>query len=184
MQSPFAASHADRLRRGLDPQSRAAPTAQPWDARGGLTCADRQQAPLSARRGRSAGSPGRGPALRASPGYTGADVRGERVERRRRRQARSWPTARIGSAGGLTRRAGSRPRLNHGTPEAGWRARVGSEPLLQPAAGAQRVAQGAARLCGRALGTRVLMCEGCALSGDGEVEPGRDQTRVSAPPGA
>jgi hypothetical protein len=106
MRSPLAADRAYWLRRGLDPPSRVAPTAQPRDARSGLAGANRRQAPLSARCGRSAGSPGRGPALRASPAYAGADLRGTHVERRRC-EARSWPTARIGSAVGLTRRAGS-----------------------------------------------------------------------------
>jgi hypothetical protein len=71
----------------------------------------------------------------------------------------SWRTN-----GGLTRGAESRPRLNEGTPEAGWRMRIGVNVRPQPAAGALQGAQGAARLCGRALGARVLMREGSALS--------------------
>jgi hypothetical protein len=85
-----------------------------------LACANRPQLASSAPCRHSAGRPGPGPTLRASPGYTGADARGVRIEPRRRRDARAGH-ARIGSAGGLTRKAGSRPRLNHGTPEAGWR---------------------------------------------------------------
>jgi hypothetical protein len=67
---------------------------------------------------------------RARPGFAGEPWGcGRRCARRarrsstttRRRRDAGARHARIGSAGGLPRRAGSRPRLNQGTPEAGWR---------------------------------------------------------------
>ncbi len=49
--------------------------------------------------------------------------------------------------------------------------RINVMHLHQPLAGAQRVAHGAARRCGRALGTRAPVCEACTSIFDDDARP-------------